>query len=146
MPTALYNLIRDGWDASQDAHSYLTTSLTYLDDAADYIEAQQWTNAHNSLGLFGWRLASFGSELMEDWWPTFSFAEKWYESLKWINTNWPTAAAVTMDDIINAMLTANPDQVDYFIGLVDAYRVAIWDKPFNEEFYRALAEGFKTWG
>ena len=49
---------------------------------------------------------------------------------------------LTMDDIINTMLTASPEQVNYFVGLVDAYRVSIWDKPFNEEFFAALARGF----
>ena len=145
MPAALYDLIRDGWDSSQDAHGYLKSSMNHLSDFADNIQANQWTDAHNNIELFGWRISQFGSELMEDWWPAFSFAEKWYDALKWINTNWPTTSAVTMDDIINAMLTADPSQVDYFIGLVDAYRVAIWDKPFNEEFYMALAEGFKQW-
>jgi len=54
-------------------------------------------------------------------------------------------AEVDMAAIINAMLTADNDQVEYFIGLVDAYRLGIWDKPFNQELFRALGQGFRTW-
>jgi len=49
----------------------------------------------------------------------------------------------TMDTLINAMLTATPEQITYFIGLVDAYRLTIWNEPFNAEFYAAIARGFE---
>ena len=52
---------------------------------------------------------------------------------------------VNMASIINAMLTADPEQVKYFVGLVDAYRQSLWNKPFNSEFYAALARGFEQW-
>ena len=52
---------------------------------------------------------------------------------------------ITMADLINVMLTANPDQVEYFIGLVDAYRQSIWNRPFNHEFFTALGRGFMEW-
>ncbi len=51
-------------------------------------------------------------------------------------------AGLTMDTLINTMLIAEPEQVKYFIGLVDAYRASLWNKPFNYEFYSALARGF----
>lgn len=50
---------------------------------------------------------------------------------------------LTMEAIINAMLTASSDEVMYFVGLVDAYRQSVWNKPFNEEFFAALARGFE---
>lgn len=49
---------------------------------------------------------------------------------------------IGMDDILSAMITATDEEYQYFIGLVDAYRVALWNKPFNAEFYAALARGF----
>ena len=55
------------------------------------------------------------------------------------------AGAVDMDAIINAMLASKFDNLQKFIGLVDAYRVAIWNAPFNAEFYSALARGFQKW-
>ena len=51
---------------------------------------------------------------------------------------------VTMDNILSAMITAGFDDLQKFIGIVDAYRVALWNEPFNAEFYAALARGFMT--
>lgn len=47
-----------------------------------------------------------------------------------------------MEGIINAMLEAEAEEIKHFVGLVDAYRQSVWDKPFNQEFYAALARGF----
>ncbi len=52
---------------------------------------------------------------------------------------------LTMEAILNTMLTADPYQVEYFVGLVDAYRQSIWGKTFNSEFFTALAQGFMEW-
>ena len=53
--------------------------------------------------------------------------------------------AVDMAAILAAMLEAEPDEVEYFVGLVDAYRQSIWNRPFNKQFYAALARGFMVW-
>lgn len=50
-----------------------------------------------------------------------------------------------MDSLLSTMLGADPEQVTYFIGLADAYRQSIWNRPFNEEFFAALGRGFMTW-
>jgi len=50
-----------------------------------------------------------------------------------------------MDTLLSTMLGATPEQVTYFIGLEDAYRQSIWNKPFNSEFFAALARGFQEW-
>jgi len=50
-----------------------------------------------------------------------------------------------MDAILSVMLSATPEQVEYFVGLVDAYRQSIWNRPFNQDFYAALARGFMIW-
>lgn len=52
---------------------------------------------------------------------------------------------LTMATLIQTMLTANPQEVEYFIGLVDAYRQSIWTRPFNQEFFAALSRGFMQW-
>lgn len=64
--------------------------------------------------------------------------------LRWIEQNW-SAGGSTMDDILNAMLGATFVQLEKFIGIEDAYRVALWNAPFNAEFYAALARGFQKW-
>jgi len=53
--------------------------------------------------------------------------------------------AVNMDSILSAMITATFEQLQKFIGIEDAYRVALWNAPFNAEFYAALARGFQKW-
>ena len=55
------------------------------------------------------------------------------------------SADIDMDTILNTLLTATPYQIQYFIGLVDAYRQSLWNKPFNSEFFAALARGFEGW-
>ncbi len=65
-----------------------------------------------------------------------------------IRDDWPEAAEpydLTMADIIATMLIAAPDDVKWIVGIIDAYRQSIWDKPFNREFYAALARGFEQW-
>lgn len=66
----------------------------------------------------------------------FDYVGPWW----WYFTN--CVGALDMSAILNAMLAAEPDEVNYFIGLVDAYRQSIWVKPFNQEYFAALARGF----
>lgn len=63
----------------------------------------------------------------------------------WFASTIPSAGDITMDMILSAMVSADPDQVNYFVGLVDAYRQSVWNKPFNQEFFAALARGFELW-
>ncbi|GAH62913.1 unnamed protein product [marine sediment metagenome] len=66
--------------------------------------------------------------------------------LQYINDNWPEKVdPLTMESLINVMLLADPSEVEYFIGIVDAYRQSVWNKPFNQEFFAALARGFEEW-
>lgn len=48
-----------------------------------------------------------------------------------------------MDMLLSAMVGAKFNQLQYFIGIVDAYRQSLWNKPFNAEFFAALARGFE---
>ncbi len=53
--------------------------------------------------------------------------------------------AITMQSILDAMVTANPDQTMYFVGLLDAFKQSVWNRPYNKEFFAALARGFMEW-
>lgn len=67
-------------------------------------------------------------------------------ALQWINTNWPAGGgAIVMGDILTAMLTATHKQIEHFIGIEEAYKIALWNAPFNAEFYAALGRGFSQW-
>ncbi len=56
------------------------------------------------------------------------------------------SGGVDMASILTAMLAATPEEITQFMGITQAFKVAVWDAPFNEEYYAALARGFKTWG
>jgi len=60
----------------------------------------------------------------------------------WWLTNCSGGDELTMDAMINVMLTATNDEYKAFIGLVDAFRMALWNQPFESEYYAALAKGF----
>jgi len=51
----------------------------------------------------------------------------------------------TMGVLLSTMLIAEPSQIQGFVGITDAYRQSIWNKPFNKEFFAALARGFEQW-
>jgi len=54
-------------------------------------------------------------------------------------------AEVTMSAVLSAMLTADPDEVQQFVGITDAFMQSIWNRPYNREFYAALGRGFMEW-
>lgn len=54
--------------------------------------------------------------------------------------------SLDMGTILSAMLEASFEELTSFMGITQAYKVAVWDSPFNEEYYAALARGFKVWG
>lgn len=54
-------------------------------------------------------------------------------------------AEFNMDILLSTMITAEPKHIEGFIGLSDAYRQSLWNKPFNKEFFAALARGFEQW-
>lgn len=110
-----------------------------------------------------------GSGAATDWWHVYNFENEFVWTCYKIETEtpgyiWNMACAlnlvikkcdslqsqidelgpadVSMDAIINAMLTSDISQLEWFIGLVDAYRMALWNQPFNAEFYAAIARGF----
>jgi len=104
-----------------------------LDKAGQSLQA-----CHNYTAYFGDSCATYES--------AYEYAI--VDTFQWIDTNWPEVGdpyQLTMDGILSVMLSADPVQVDYFVGLVDAYKQSIWNKPFNKEFYAALARGFMEW-
>ena len=68
-----------------------------------------------------------------------------YGALYYYINNCIVIPEVDMSSIINAMLVATPDEITYFIGLADAFKQSTWNRPFNKQFYAALARGFEQW-
>jgi len=52
-------------------------------------------------------------------------------------------AEVTMLSILSAMSIATPDELMAFIAVTDAYRSALWDRPYNSEYYSTFVRFFK---
>ncbi|GAI82901.1 unnamed protein product, partial [marine sediment metagenome] len=141
-------------DGLSDIYAGLILTLEYVGNkihyAADslqsagaqlYDEGHQYAgtsliNAHNSLEFAAYRI---GYSTME----ADRLSVRIPAAFALIDTNWPSDGEVDMDAILNAMLVADFDQLQKFIGIVDAYRVAIWNAPFNANFYAALARGFE---
>lgn len=55
------------------------------------------------------------------------------------------AYELTMTKLINCMFTASFEELRSFVGLVDAYRQSLWNKPFDVELWAAIARGFEQW-
>lgn len=72
-------------------------------------------------------------------------SENAFTDMAYYNNQAISGAGVDMDSLLAAMLQADPSQVRYFIGLVDAYRQSLWNKPFNVEYFAGLARGFEQW-
>jgi hypothetical protein len=141
------------------AYPYTTADITELEQECQYFRTYL-SSASQSLMSAGlttlWSNAksiiySAGSSLQNasDMWTSGYVGTITYQLKKMftgIRTNWPTGgAAATMDDILNAMLGATFAQLQQFIGIEDAYRVALWNAPFNADFYAALARDFVSW-
>lgn len=77
---------------------------------------------------------------------SYSFRNRLEVCLRDLNERIEAGGGVDMASILTAMTSATFEQLTSFMGLTQAYKVAVWDAPFNEEFYAALARGFKTWG
>lgn len=52
---------------------------------------------------------------------------------------------ILMGDIVLAMMQATQDELKMFVGIEDAYHVALWNAPFETEFYADLARKWAVW-
>ena len=138
LPTILNN-ISNNWDSAVGSYEQFTTNLV---------------QAHLKYGLGDDHLAIFWIlECLDEVSDTFdwmlSYIWPWspktmlMAALKKMRAEYSgMGVEVDMDAILSAMVTADFDELQTFIGLVDAYRVSLWNEPFNAEFYSALARGF----
>lgn len=106
--------------------------------------ATEWTHVYNFENEFQWTCYFFGSKHAGCIWNLACALNLIIQKCDSLQTQIDALgpAEITMDAILSAMLTSDIGQIEYFVGLVDAYRVALWNKPFNAEFYAALARGF----
>lgn len=121
------------------AYSYIGTVSAQLLTASYFIP---WSDPAGETAFNNARVAltnymrfAIGSNYTPDRWPQLLFMENEYDY-------WG-GDTLDMDAILNAMVSASYAQLTQFVGIEDAYRSAIWDQPFNSQFYAALANGFR---
>jgi hypothetical protein len=111
--------------------------------AGDKLRNQEFEQAGNFLIDAADNLSALVCEML--------YGAYWYEPSHWADYRWleldmaDPPIDVTMESILSAMLDADPSEVLYFIGLVDAYRQSVWNQPFNKDYYASLARGFEQW-
>lgn len=120
---------------AQERTSYtnVTTAIAGINGAATWQELRGYTYTA-CVYLRNWLLLHGRTQF-----PTWQ-ESSYYSALYFAGQG---GASITMADILNAMLQAEYDELTQFVGIEDAYRSAIWDQPFNAEFYAALARGFR---
>lgn len=125
--------------------SYVSQHLSarnWLYSAGDAIAANQWANAKTYLY---YAADGFGTEMNPFMYTGSNNFRYWLQQMfNWIHNNLNSTPTVSlaMGDILTAMLQATFDELTGFVGIEDAYRSALWNKPFNAEYYAALARGF----
>lgn len=66
------------------------------------------------------------------------------ESMHYAATYFAWKEGGDMDGLIATMMTAEFSQIHQFVGISDAYRTALWDQPFDSQFYAELAASFRS--
>ena len=77
-------------------------------------------------------------------WPTWD-TSNFYESIYWANKDASADYELTLFKMVNAMLDGLPPEIELFVGITDAYRQSIWNRPFNQQLFANLARSFETW-
>lgn len=142
MAEELDNLLAEWASCYLNVFADLYNCVNHVKDCALQAEAHSWEGLANGLN-------NVAADLSK---ATYHFAYgspnlriKMANTLHWISDNWPTdgpPTEVTMDAILSAMITAEFEQIQTFVGIVDGYRVGIWNEWFNVEYFAALARGF----
>jgi len=116
--------------------TYYNRALDHRNDASTHWGLNQDHEAIEDILLALADIVTMG----EQWggWAPYSYEGP----IWWYLENCVSGYTLTMDAMISVMLTATEDEYRYFIGVIDAFRVGLWNKPFNSEFYAALARGF----
>lgn len=137
--TTYINLWREDYSYIRDD---LANVAYYIQMAGSQAGAHNWEGVRDNLWLAATSVIATAGHF---WAGADNLYDRMYAAMHWIDNNWPTTPTITMPAILNAMQKATFDELQSFIGIEDAYRVALWNAPFNADFYAALARGFVKW-
>ena len=126
--TSVYNLWGQAYDECYDLSQDLTTEGNPNSGSEAYYLSLKFNGLRSKWGS--------GSS---------TFPGRLLQIFDYLNAN-IGGGEVDMASILSAMMAATHEEITQFMGITQAYKIAVWDAPFNEEFYAALARGFKTWG
>jgi len=132
----LYDSFDDAKEKNEDAYTSAFAVLIGVGDPVEPIYITTLASAVLSLVS----CLNFGLGLSKTSWNKSYLFRAIY--LAWLECDPPPPGPPSMDDILSAMVSATDEEYAKFIGLVDAYRIGLWNKPFNSEFYAALGRGF----
>jgi len=124
----------DAWTELDDLEIFLTNGYIEWVENRDH-------NAINYLYAVVARLRDSLYEVVGKGYPLSSQ----YAVPEFLEDHTISEGGVDMPGILAAMMQSSNDEYKQFIGIVDAYRMALWNQPFNVEFYAALARGFANW-
>lgn len=141
MPAELQSLINDtNTQLKAIGDTYLDGIYDSLSSLHDWLHAEGNPNSADVCLDMRWYFGKLRDKYSTS---VGSYRIRIINTLQWINDNWPDVdGEVTMDAILTAMISAEFTELRAFIGIEDAYRVALWNEPFNAEYYAALARGF----
>lgn len=142
------------YDNFDDAFEQLVTYWEGAEYVADGLflkisQAQVYANAGNWLqAIFKITYALDNIRYVFDWFNYFYNSDPnqspLLESIYWASKDIPKTE-VTMRSILDVMFTASNEELKQFIALVDAYRQSLWNKPFDVNYWAAVARGFEQW-
>jgi hypothetical protein len=131
----------------QAAHSQFVSAVEDLHFAASYlgiagtdIGNQDWAAAKSDLTSAKNYLNNAANHFFID---TNSGFFKLRQVHNYINDAWLDGFG--MLELIASMSKATPDELMTFICLEDAYRAALWDRPYNPEYFATMVRAFKSW-
>lgn len=134
-----YTSFTEAWNAYVVTYGQEKTSYTTVTNAIEGINnSTTWTTLRSWTATLGSALRNWILLHGRTQWPTWQ-ESSYYSALYFAGQG---GASITMADILTAMLRAEYEELQQFVGIEDAYRSAIWEQPFNAEYYAALARGF----
>lgn len=142
MATFLNGVISDLWRLRGDVWGDLAGLDSQLYSAGTKLKAGDTSGAGQNLQNAAGKVWDLKYSLS---WSSDSVIISTREGFQLVQSNWPEPSAVTMASILSAMYEATNTELLHFVGLVDAYRQSLWNKPFNQEFWAAIARGFEQW-
>jgi len=135
-------------DVVSDIFTYYEAAYNNLNDVALEL---WWAGQELRFGVAknkpaGLRLQNASGYLYDFIWNAYRSGGLHYsihQAFELVRDNWPEdpSPPFNMGLLLSTMLEAEPSQIQGFVGITDAYRQSIWNKPFHKEFFAALAGG-----